>query len=290
MSSSRRPKGFVLFIVLVITSALVSFLFSIYYLSQLSYNKTEGLKDYAVAYHGAVSAVKIALKFLREDKNGYDGEGDDWARPIVYNYRGISVSVSIEDECGKVNLNGLYDPRLFKVLKRLFKEIGVDPAIADSIKDWVDRDNTPEPAGAEEDYYLGLGYRPTNGAMRSLGELLYVKGVNRKLYEKLKKYLTIYGSGKINVNSAPKEVLMALSERMSSEAADSIIEARPIQELEKLTQLPGISKELYFEIRPLITNRCNYFKIDVTASYGRATAQIRVFASRRRPLEWKVIR
>ena len=290
MNSSKRRKGFVLFIVLVIVSALASFLFSIYYLSQLTYSKTQGLKDYAVAYHAAVSAVKIALNFLQEDKNDYDGEGDDWARPIVYNYRGIAVSVSIRDECGKVNLNALYDKRLFKVLKRLFEEIGVEPSVADSIKDWVDRDSSPEPSGAEEDFYEGLGYKPSNGPMRSLGELLYVRGIDERLYKKLQKYLTIYGSGKINVNSAPKEVLLALSPDMSPEAADSIIEARPIEELTKLTELPGISKELYFEIRPLITNRCDYFKIDVTASYGEATLQLRVFASRRRPLEWKVIR
>ncbi len=289
MSSSKRRKGFVLFVVLFIVSALASFLFSIYYLSQLTYRKTEELKDYTVAYHAAVSALKIALKFLKEDRNKFDGEGDEWSKPIAYNYRGISILININDECGKVNVNNLDDRRLFEVLKRLFDRINVEQPVADSIKDWIDRDNFPEPEGAEENYYMGLGYRPTNGQLKSLGELLYVKGIDEKTFRKLEKYLTIYGSGKVNVNSAPKEVLLSLSSDMSQEAADSIIGARPIEDITVIRELPGITKELYFEIRPLITNRCNYFRIDVTASYGDTTAQIRAFSERGKLLEWKVI-
>ena len=289
MSSSRRSRGFVLFVVLVIVSVLASLLFSIYYLSQVSYTRAQGFKDYATAYHAAVSAVKIALKFLKEDNNKFDGEGDDWARPIVYNYRGIFVSVRISDECGKVNVNKITGEREFQILKRLFKELSLEPSLADSIRDWVDRDDEPQPEGAESSYYESLGYKPTNGPMKSLGELLYIKGVNQRLYKRLKKYLTVYGKGKVNVNSAPKEVLMALSPNLGPEAADSIIEARPIEDVSKLLELPGITKELYFEIRPLITNRCNYFKIEATASYGEATAQVEAFTTRGRVLEWKVI-
>jgi len=289
LSSSKRSRGFVLFVVLLIVSLIASLLFSVYYLSQTGYKKAEGIKDYATAYHAAVSAVKIALKFLKEDDDKFDGQGDDWARPIVYNYRGIFVSVRISDECGKVNLNKITDKREFEVLKRLFEELAVESSVADSIRDWVDEDDEPQPEGAESSYYESLGYRPTNGPMKSLGELLYAKGVDKNLYKKLKKYLTVYGSGKINVNSAPKEVLMALSPNLGPEAADSIIEARPIEDLSKLLELPGITKELYFEIRPLITNRCNYFKVEATASYGEATAQVEAYATRERVLEWKVI-
>jgi len=289
LSSSKRSRGFVLFVVLVIVSVLASLLFSVYYLSQLSYRKAEGIKDYATAYHAAVSAVKIALKFLKEDDNRFDGQGDDWAKPIVYNYRGIFVSVRISDECGKVNLNRVTDEREFKVLKRLLGELGVEPSVADSIRDWVDKDDEPQPEGAESSYYEGLGYRPTNGPMKSLGELLFVKGIDRRLYKRLKNYLTVYGKGKVNLNSAPKEVLMALSPDLGPEAADSIIEARPIEDVSRLLELPGITKELYFEIRPLITNRCNYFKVEATASYGDATAQVEAYTTRRKVLEWKVV-
>jgi general secretion pathway protein K len=125
--------------------------------------------------------------------------------------------------------------------------------------------------------------------MKSIYELYYVKGIDKKVFDKLADYLTVYGDGKINVNSASKDVLMALSNDMTETAVDSIIESRPITKIEKLKELPGIDQELYFKIRPLITNVCNYFKIDVTASYGDATAEIVAFTDRDRVYEWKVV-
>ena len=288
MSSSQRRKGIVLFLVLSITAAVAAFLFSVFYLSNITYQKTEGLKDYATAYHAAVSAVKITLSYLRRDNNGFDGDGDSWAQPVVYNYRGIFISVRVSDECGKFNLNKLTNPVYYRIGKRLFEKIG-EPEVVDAVKDWIDPDDVPSPFGAETDYYESLGYRPSNRSMRSLGELLYIKGISRKSYKKLEPFVTVYGSGKINVNSASKEVLLALSEKMSEEVADSIIEARPIKRLEVLKELPGIDEELYYEILPFITNRCNFFKITVTASYGSSTVSLLVYTTRNRVLEWKVV-
>ena len=288
MSSSRKRRGVVLFLVLSIVAAVAAFLFSVFYLSNSAYRKAEGLKDYTVAYHAAVSAVKIALHFLKQDNDDFDGEGDDWAKPIFYNYRGISISIRISDECGKFNVNKLEDSRYYTVGKRLFEELGMGELV-DAIKDWVDRDSEPSPFGAEKDYYESLGYAPSNVSMKSIGELLYVKGVNDKTFKQLSPYVTVYGSGRINVNSAPKKVLLALSDRMSEEGANSIIEARPIKKLENLKELPGIDKELYYEILPLLTTKCNYFRMDVTVSYGSSTVNIVAYTTRKTILEWKVV-
>ena len=269
-------------------AAVAAFLFSVFYLSNATYRKTEGLKDYTTAYHAAVSAVKIALQFLKQDNNDFDGEGDDWTKPISYNYRGIFLSIRITDECGKFNVNKLKEPRYYNVGKRLFEELGKGELL-DAIKDWIDADNEPSPFGAERDYYESMGYSPSNRPMKSMGELPYVKGVDKRTFKQLSSYITVYGSGKINVNSAPKKVLLALSERMSEEGADSIIEARPVKKLESLKELPGIDKELYYEILPLLTNKCNYFRIEVTASYGSSTVSITAYTTRDAILEWKVV-
>jgi general secretion pathway protein K len=288
LSSSGSRKGFVLFLVLVMVSVTASFLFSLYYLSTLNFKRTEDFRDYTVAYHAAVSAVKLALYFLRNDRNGFDGVGDDWASPFSYNYRGISVSIRIEDECGKLNVNNLVNNRWHGIAKRLLENLELNPDLADAIRDWVDSDDEVFENGAESFYYEGLGYRPSNSPMKSIYELLYVKGVDERLFKRLKNYLTVYGR-KINVNSAPKEVLLALSPRMGEDAVLSIIENRPIKDLTKLKELPGFDEELYFEIKPLITVRCNYFHIEATASYGDTTATVEAFTDRYRVLEWKVV-
>ncbi len=267
MSSLRSGKGFVLFIVLLIVWALSAFLFSLYYLSQSKYKEAEGIRDYVVAYHGAVSAVKIALKLLREDRNSYDGEGDDWYSPFTYNYNGIFISVKIRDECGKLNVNEITDPRLYGVLKRLLDEISLDEEVAEAIRK-----------------------RVKEKPLRSVGELYTVKGINFKTAKKLSRYLTVYGGSKLNVNSAAKELLKALSLNLSEEGIESLLKARPIKELSELLDLPGITKETYFEIRPLLTNRCNYFKIEATASYNGQISQVEAYTSRYKVLEWKVVK
>lgn len=270
-------------------ASVAAFLFSVFYVSNASYKTTQGLKDYIVAYHAAVSAVKIALKYLKEDNNGYDGAGDDWSKPIFYNYRGIFISVKISDECGKLNVNKITEKRYYNVIKRLFESLGYGEELADCLKDWIDRDKIPSPYGAEDYYYESLGYKPSNAPMKTINELYYVKDFSEDVVKKLKRYLTVYGSGKVNVNSAPKKVLLSLSNEMTEDVADSIIEARPIKRIEDLKDVPGMDKELYYEILPLITNRCNYFKVEVTASYGGATATVEAYTTRNRILEWKVV-
>ena len=289
MNSSKSRKGFVLFIVLVMVAVVTSFLFSVYFLSTRNVSKSESFRDYTVAYHAAVSAIKIGLDYLKNDNNGYDGEGDDWYKPIVYNYRGIFLSVRIADECGKFNINKLNRSLYYKVAIRLFENLELNTDIAAALKDWIDSDDSVTENGAESYYYEGLGYKPSNRAAKSLFELPYVRGIDKDTFKRLSNYLTVYGSGKVNVNSASKELLLALSEQMDETAVDSIIENRPIKRLEDIKNLPGFTQELYFLIKPLITNRCNYFKMEVTASYGDSTASLVVFTDRNRVLEWKVV-
>ena len=41
-------------------------------------------------------------------------------------------------------------------------------------------------------------------------ELLLVEGLTKDIFDKFKDYITVYGTGKVNINTAPKEVLLAL--------------------------------------------------------------------------------
>ncbi len=288
MSSSNRERGFVLFIVLVITATVSIFLFSLFFISNMNLKKTENFRNYTVAYHAAISAVKIALGFLKQDSNGFDGEGDDWSIPFNYSYRGIFVSIQIKDECGKLNVNHITNPLIFKIGKRLTENLEMEDLIP-AIKDWIDRDDHPEEGGAESYYYEAFGYRPSNAPLRSVYELLYIKGINKKNFKKLRSYFTIYGNGRININSAPKELLLALDEEMNEEAVDSIIQNRPIRSISVLKTLPGFDEELYFKIKPRITNRCDYFRIDASASYGDVTVTVEAYSDRNKILEWKVV-
>ncbi len=61
---------------------------------------------------------------------------------------------------------------------------GMTEDVADAILDWLDEDDLPRPLGAEfDDYYLHLPtpYKPTNGPIESIEQLLLVRGVTPQL-------------------------------------------------------------------------------------------------------------
>lgn len=60
---------------------------------------------------------------------------------------------------------------------------GMTEDVADAILDWIDEDDETRPYGAESDYYptLATPYDPANGPLRSVEELLLVRGVTPSL-------------------------------------------------------------------------------------------------------------
>lgn len=123
------------------------------------------------------------------------------------------------DEDRKINLNTASKLVLVQ-LPEMTEEA------ADSLLDWVDLNPFPRLLGAEDFYYRGLEppYRAKNYPVEVMEELLLVKGFTDKILHAIKPFVTIYTDGKVNVNTAPREVLMALG--MSSKLADKIVRFR----------------------------------------------------------------
>ena len=84
--------------------------------------------------------------------------------------------------------------------------------MAQLILDWRQW-GTSEAAGFfSKEYYANLEYpyRKKDADYEVLDELLLVKGVTRDIYERILPYVTIYGEGKVNINTASGPVLAAL--------------------------------------------------------------------------------
>ena len=86
---------------------------------------------------------------------------------------------------------------------------------AASIVDWRDPNDDVDvlTGGAEGSYYRALSepYPCHNGDFQSLNELLLVKGISRELFWKIAPHLTLYGTGKVNLNAAGLTVLRILA-------------------------------------------------------------------------------
>lgn len=183
-------------------------------------------------------------------------------------------TVRVVDESGKLDINRVSDI----LLKNLLMNSGIEEQdadiIVDSILDWRDQDDLHRLHGAEDDYYLSLSnpYEAKDNKFDTLEELLLVRGMTAEILygtserKGIINFLTVHSNtNKININAAPKEVLMAIP-GMSSEFADSIIEIRSTKEVMNLQEL-GITGENYSIVMPYVaTTGSNAYTIEAVGS------------------------
>ncbi len=216
-----------------------------------------------------VAAAKVAL---REDakESEYDTLDELWSRPVPPIELGEgTILVTVEDEERKINLNKLVlpngnapDEQKIAVFRRLLSILDIDPSFADAVVDWLDNDDISRVGGAESSYYLSLPfpYRAKNDLFDTLDELRLVRGMTAERFEKLSPFVTISSSGTININTAPREILMALSAgqdaadvgEISAATADQIIEFRKDKAFAKARDIGNVSpflKDLYDKTR-----------------------------------------
>jgi general secretion pathway protein K len=157
---------------------------------------------------------------------------------------GGQVEMRVADEGGKINLNLASD----QLISRLFTIMGYNEsqvqAIAAAILDWRSPGEVPRAYGAKSSYYLGLDppYPARNDRFEVVGELGWVQPfIGSPLPRGLEDWLTVQTtSKKINVNTAPLEVLLACG--LSPEAARTLIDQRqnqPFRSLSEVRQLVG---------------------------------------------------
>ena len=197
----------------------------------------------------AEAGLKRAIMELKKEvPKGYDSLEDGWADTIsvfkdvlvgegsfsvYYSYSdeqsgALKTRYGLIDEERKININKM-EP---KVIDRLLRLLGIREMeaqeLAASIKDWRDADSELSlPFGSAEDtdyHNRANSYEAKDADFESLDELYLVKGVTKDIFEKIKEYVTIYGDGKVNINTASKVVLISLG--LSEDVADKIISFR----------------------------------------------------------------
>lgn len=206
-------------------------------------------------------------------------------------------TVSITDESGKVDINMTSEV----ILKNMLVNFGLKPEdvdiIADSIMDWKDADDLYRLHGAENDYYMSLPnpYKARNANFETLEELVLVKGITPEIlhgYDNKRgiiDFLTVNSkTGKINIFTAPKEILLSIP-GMSSEAADLIITLRETGDMQNIQAALG---QTFSVIAPyIVTTGSSVFSIDA-AGYkepGKTGYPIKAIVSIERNNKYKFI-
>jgi len=171
----------------------------------------------------AEAGVEVAKALIRTDDQKSDSMEDQWAMaiPVIPVEEGF-VALTIEDADRRLDLNRLLNNAgtkanepLVGVVSELLNLLGRDDATAlvDALIDWIDPDDQVRPEGAEENHYRGLDPPVVipNRPLLSPGELALVKGFDRDLlyggkdFPGLLQLITVWGDGRVNINTADPE-------------------------------------------------------------------------------------
>ena len=286
-------RGIALITVILIISILVAVAIELNRSSRSAIYDAANLSDGIKLTYIAKSGFYGAAAILSNPDKTYDTLRDNWAKSEILSVQSQTLFTDgsfmtlVEDETGKiplnelVNQNGDYNAGIKIILIRLLSlpEFGLDEKkaneIVDSIKDWIDTDNVPTGSGAETSYYSSLypPYEAKNAKLDCIEELLMVKGITNEIFNGTKekpglaRFVTAEsydGAIAININTAPKMVLRALSDNITVELADKMDEYRRKDGNNLSTPawyqlVPGMEG---VTIKPeLITVNSNYFKI-----------------------------
>lgn len=288
----RGERGFALVITLIVTALLIAllaeFVNEVYVDASHSHNFVASQQASIIAESGIQGGyTMLKISALQRAGANYSTLADMWAKPFSYDTDEGTVTVTIEEETGKLNLNNATtdngnENEYTLMAKRLFSNLKLTPELTDPLMDWADLDDTPHPSGAETSYYTTLKapYRAKNTKLDTVEELALLKGYTPEIVAKLKPFVTVYGSSdnefgtKINVNTAPKELLQALSESMTEDLANRIIDWRktnPIKNLSDFNSIAGISA-VSTGFVDKITFGGNVYRIHAEGKVGESTA------------------
>lgn len=214
-------KGSILILVLWVLLLLSIFTFSAGYAARQRLLLLDRLEARESLRAIAEAGVQAGIQTLRQkDLNAQrmDSLNEEWSRDDL-GLKSAEVgngffACKLVDEERKINFNQtnstLILTRLFELAAGLDEQAASE--LAEAILDFRDEDDDPYESGAESRYYqfLNPSYFSKNAAFDSLEELLFVKGMTPAILEKIRPFVTLTGSPRVNLNTAPKEVLLAL--------------------------------------------------------------------------------
>ena len=304
-------KGFGLLISLLLVTLLVGLASNSFRRSQNHLFIVRSQAQHMQALNLAKAGVNIARAGLLMDNNDTDDLEEDWHKlslasqvapiPIGNGF----VSLIIEDEERRQNINALNEKELedwFKnlQLKRVRKgdildmdivEEDIHEELSDNLLDWTDHDDEMRQNGAESRWYKKQEeeYFPHNRRLATIGELMWVKGFTSEMLfgkkgnPKLKDMITVFGGGKLNVNTVNRDVLITLlrqeDQYMAETVAQAVIDERPYK---TENQAKNVLSQYGFGgvLDKKIKVKSEYFRIIATGIVGNVESRVEAIVKR----------
>jgi len=262
-------------------------------------------KNRKQALNCARTALNIAIAAVRDNNDICSNKElrDLFSGQNRFDIDGADCSITIVEENSKINLNLLTtrNGRLNRAaIEQLLCLIDVlnkhatDTApirygIVPSIIDWIDADDKVvslpfiknDNLGAESGYYRNRKepYACRNAPLDTVADIVRVKGMTAGTFERIANYVTVYGDGRISINSASSQTIQSLSRQIDPAVAAVIVNHRkfkPFESIDEIKTLPAVTDDIYQAIRAkaVITSENQYYRINSKANLDEITAEI----------------
>lgn len=278
--SASGQKGMALVTVLLVSGLVSIMSISMISRQQIEIRRTSNMldSDQSLVLGQGVEAWGRRILAVDGKDNSSDHLAEPWALGLPpTEVEGGMVAGLLEDMQGRFNINNLVaqDPEFRNFSKAQFERLldycEIEMEVAEKVMDWLDLDSDPHPFGAEDPYYenLELPYRAANYRMVSPTELMLVAGVDTKGYGCLAPYITALPEAtQLNINTASAEVLASLSDSITLQAAQELVDGRPEE---------GYESVALFLAEPAIAGSAlNDKYLTLTSTYFLGTAQVSV--------------
>ncbi|PKG40074.1 type II secretion system minor pseudopilin GspK [Psychromonas sp. Urea-02u-13] len=302
LNSPQKQRGIALITVLMILAIMVTIASTMTGRLTLSLKRTEGLIFSQSVYWYGQAAGDFGRMVLNQDFADSDVVSLDqnWALPeMVFPLENGSITGEFKDlrSCFNLNALGVKDKGTIRAtpvtqFQALLEGIGINDyaaeMIAESARDWVDKDDQSNAAqGAEDSIYQArsVPHLAGNNLMVDVSELRAVQGVGQKVYDRIAPYLCAIPTvdQKININTVKVEqaaVLYALFERDFNLALSDftkVLEDRPVSGWNNVDDFLALSifseSKPSAEIKAQLSVSSEYFQLN-----GKAEFEDRIIA------------
>ncbi len=239
----RRGSALLLALVtlVILSTLMVAFLFRVRVDTELAARYRYRMKAQALARAGLEYAKLMLTKSLNPGNEPQDEYGEAFFLALKNMQRGMPLSgfthemqdgrftLHIQPEQGRRNINRLSQADWEALLENSGVPSELFNPLIGAFLDWTDPNDLTRLHGAEAEdpFYTDRGYTPTNAPLDTLDELLLIKGFTRAILyggsladfwdmpdlhvTGIARLLTVYGDGKLNLNTASLDALLTVS-------------------------------------------------------------------------------
>ncbi|WP_449283957.1 type II secretion system minor pseudopilin GspK [Luteimonas yanweni] len=250
--ASSKQAGAALLTVLLLVAVMTVLLVAVMDDIRFGLRRTGNAQALAQAQWYALGSEELARARIHQLDRG-DGrttlEGGWNGRPFVFPIDGGTMRVRVDDATACFNLNSVVEGAVRQWSRReagvrqylaLLQALEFTPAqanaMADALVDWIDRDQLPGAAGAEDAAYAarGPGYRTSGALLAEASELRAIAGHDATAYARLRPWVCAQPDSAlspVNVNTLEEGDALLLSvlsdNTLDIAAARRVIASRP---------------------------------------------------------------